>query len=54
MRPLSSQPFNSDRLEYLINPTADFKRIFKGDKLTDEALDICLHLNIDPSDMQER
>ena len=33
------RPFHSDnKLKELIHPSTDFKRIFKGDKLTDEAL----------------
>lgn len=35
MRPRSKQPFNSERLEYLIDPRTDFKRIYRGDKITD-------------------
>ena len=37
---LESRGFNCDRLESLIDPAADFKRIYKGDKLTEEALEI--------------
>lgn len=54
MRPRSRQPFNSERLECLIDPRTDFKRIYRGEKITDEAIDVCQHLRINPSDLLQR